>query len=346
MKNAAHFRVAIVGAGSIVSSAHLPAYQKAGVPVAGILDIDKARAAQVASEFSLPRVYDDIDALIEDQSVRVVDIAVPPHAQETMVKRIMRSGRHVICQKPLATTSARAAEIVAAANEVGARLAVNVNMRWSPAVRLLHDMLHRQLFGQISDVSLRINFWDTWETWPWLRDVDHLMILYDAIHLIDAMRHLFGEAETVYATAARLPGHSVKGETNVRMLFRYPAGFTVSIHDSADNWAEDTYAEFRVEGDQGIARGILGVWYDYPVGRPDRVEFCSRNTPGQWTAHTPPGRWVPDAWAWTMAELFDAIEQDRQPLNSGEDHIRTLRYVEAAYASIESGNVVSLSNGD
>ena len=336
------YGIALIGAGHIVCSAHLPAYRKAGFRVEGIFDIDRKRAQRVAGDFHVQKVYPTLDGLLADPEVQVVDVAVPPWAQEELVAPIARSGRHLLCQKPLAVSSGSARQVVAAAREAGVQLAVNVNTRFAPAVRYLKQMLLRGQFGQLRHADIRINYWDDWKTWPWLKDLDELVIRYDAIHVMDVMRYLLGEAESIYAAAGPVSGLQVRGETNVILVFRYASGPTAYIRDSADNWARDTCAEFRIEGDQAVAKGILGIWYDYPVGRPDRVESCTRERPGEWHVVEPPGMWAPDAWIWTMAELFDAIENVREPIHGGADHIRTLRYVEAAYRSIRTGQAVSL----
>src|SRR6187431_665160 len=78
----AHRRpLAIVGAGGIVEGAHLPAYAMAGLEVVGITDVDLERARALAEKFGIPRVYDTLDELLADDTVVVVDIAVPVAAQ-------------------------------------------------------------------------------------------------------------------------------------------------------------------------------------------------------------------------------------------------------------------------
>ena len=111
------YGIAIVGAGDIVTSAHLPAYQKMGYRVSGLFDIDQDRAQRAAADFGVPQVYRDLDALLSDDTVNVVDIAVPPWAQETMVEPIAHAGRHLLCQKPLAVQAARGAQLVATAEQ-------------------------------------------------------------------------------------------------------------------------------------------------------------------------------------------------------------------------------------
>jgi predicted dehydrogenase len=333
--------IAIIGAGAIVTSAHLPAYRSMGARVRGIYDIDSTRAERAAATFGIPETYPDLDALLNDHEVDIVDIAVPPQVQEQLVPKLITAGKHLLCQKPLAMTAMTAQTLVGLASAASVRMGVNVNMRWSPAIRAIKQLMEKEVFGPVTSVLMNVNFWDDWTTWPWLRNERELLIRYDAIHLIDSLRFLFGEAQSIYATASRLPNSPVKGETDVSLVFRYPE-FTTFIHDSADNWAGDTCAEFRIEGTDATTKGILGVWYDYPVGRDDRIDLQRNCQRGDWITFHPPGRWVPDAWAWTMAEMFDAIDSGRDPIHNGQDHVQTLKYVEAAYESIQHNRVVTL----
>src|SRR5258708_33717444 len=107
--------IGIVGAGAIVTSAHLPAYTKAGFRVAAIFDreIDRARAA--ASQFGVPRVCASVEELLADPAIGIVDIAVPPVYQPPIARAAMAAGKHLLCQKPLAWTIEEAAALVAEA---------------------------------------------------------------------------------------------------------------------------------------------------------------------------------------------------------------------------------------
>lgn len=340
------YGIALIGAGAIVNAAHLPAYHKAGFRVEGIMDLDRQRATQAASRFGLGKIYSTVDELAADEAVQIVDIAVPPQAQEMILPGIVRSGRHVLCQKPLAETVASAQQLVRVAHEAGMFLAVNLNLRWCPAIRALRHLLGQGLLGQLTSASFQVNFCETWETWPWLQNSRQLLVLYDAIHLVDCLRYLFGEPDTVFAVGSRTSSQRVLGETQVVMVFRYSAGFTAFIHDSSNNWAQDTYAEFRVEGTNATAKGILGGWYDYPIGRADQIEFVTRECPDEWIRHDLAGRWVPDAFAWSMAEIMESVSSNRSPLTSGQDHIKTLQLVEAIYQSMETGEAVHLKGED
>lgn len=124
--------VAVLGAGRIVEVVHLPAYRHAGLQVLGVYDL--------AVRHGLARVYESVQDALDDEQVRVVDIAVPPEAQMALALRSILAGKHVLCQKPLALSAQQAAELVAAAQAAGVLLAVNQQMRFSEAMRVVRAM--------------------------------------------------------------------------------------------------------------------------------------------------------------------------------------------------------------
>jgi predicted dehydrogenase len=335
--------VGIIGAGWIVDVAHLPAYQSIQGKVLGIYDIDPARSRDLADRHAVPNVYSSIEEMLANDDIEVVDIAVPPMVQEEIVPPIARSGRHILAQKPLAMSSAGGRNLVDIADDSRVRLAVNVNMRWAPAFDAVKRLVDADQFGRVTGVSIVTSFWDEWKMWPWLHDFDRLMIRQNAIHLIDWLRHLFGEAESIYATTSTRDDAVVIGDTNVVIVIRFPGGFTAHIHDSADNWAGDAVQDFRVEGTELIVKGTLGIWEGYPPGRCDTLDYCHRSEPGRWHSAPLQGQWAYDAFAWTFGELMESIETGRTPMNCGRDHLRTLEYVEAAYKSAETGQSVRLN---
>lgn len=73
--------IAIGGAGTIVATAHLPAYRKAGLPVAGTFDPDRLRADALVESYELAS-YPDLDTLLSDPRVTIVDVAITPEAQK------------------------------------------------------------------------------------------------------------------------------------------------------------------------------------------------------------------------------------------------------------------------
>src|SRR4051812_33468529 len=90
--------IVVIGAGGIVNDAHLPAYRKGQLPVAGIFDIDRGRADATARRLDLPCVYDSLGQAAEQDAV--FDVAVPPEYEFDVASQLPE-GATVLLQKPM-----------------------------------------------------------------------------------------------------------------------------------------------------------------------------------------------------------------------------------------------------
>src|SRR6266446_1276665 len=131
------FRIGILGSGFIVNDCHLVAYRKAGFNPVAIASRNREHAARVAECHSIPKVYDRCEQLLDDPSIEVLDIAVPPNAQLALIKAACgrRTVKGILAQKPLGMNYAEALEAVNACEAAGITLAVNQNMRYDQSVR-------------------------------------------------------------------------------------------------------------------------------------------------------------------------------------------------------------------
>lgn len=337
--------IAIVGAGEIVQSSHLPAYKMADFNVIGIYDIDTKKAQQVTESYQLKNCFQSLEELLEHPDVLVVDIAVPAKFQPEIVKKVVRKGKHVLCQKPLAETMEEAHEIYSAVLEAGVKGAVNQQMRWAPGIRASHTIINRGWLGELVQASIQVNVFTDWESWRWLTEIDKLEVMYHSIHYLDSIRFLFGTPEYIYADGAKFPNQKAKGETRTLIHMKFPGDTRGLIHDNHNNWAgeDDWYATFRFEGTEGVIKGTNGALYNYPIGREDTITFKSKKLePNYWFTPKLEGKWFPHAFMGTMGELLRAIEEDRKPENSIEDNLITLRMLFATYQSMKEKRPVWL----
>src|SRR4029079_2896284 len=81
-----YFRIGILGSGFIVNDCHLVAYRKAGFNPIAIASRSREHAADVARRHKIPKVHETYDQLLDDPSIEVLDIAVPPNAQLALIK--------------------------------------------------------------------------------------------------------------------------------------------------------------------------------------------------------------------------------------------------------------------
>ena len=336
------FPIGVVGAGGIVAAAHLPAYQKAGFRVEGIFDLIPERAERLAARFSIRRVFHDLDDMLRYPEIEIIDIAVPPSDQSHIAIEALCAGKHVLCQKPLAETFSDARLLVAFAAKENRQLAVNENMRWEPAMRVSRYLINEGWIGSAILATLHVNYREDWSAWPWLAQSERLTILYDAIHPIYSFRMLFGEPTGVFCCTGRSQEQIERGETRALITMEYSEQLTGFIQNSSQNQTGDDFATFRFDGTEGSIKGTLGIWYNYPVGRADTLEFSSKTrTDGFWVSKNLEGRWIPDAFIGPMSALMNAIGTDEEPENSGREHLKTLQVVEAAYRSAVERRMVS-----
>ena len=98
-------KAAIIG-GGFIGPIHVEALRRIGVEVIGILGSTPERTRPLAERMGISRVYADLDELEADSAVGSVHITSPNQAHYEQTRRLLESGRHVVCEKPLATTSA------------------------------------------------------------------------------------------------------------------------------------------------------------------------------------------------------------------------------------------------
>ncbi|MBU2669867.1 Gfo/Idh/MocA family oxidoreductase [Actinoplanes bogorensis] len=331
--------IGVVGAGAITQVAHLPAYGKAGLTVAGISDLDAGRAARVAKEFGLPRIY-TLDEMLDDPAIEIIDVAVVPEAQPAIVRRALAAGKHVLAQKPLAVDSGLGAELVTAAEEAGRSLVVNHQMRYGEGMAAARAMVEAGWIGEVTAMVIDVDIETDFTAWDWLVTSPRLDLMYHSIHYFDTVRALLGDPSTVYCVGGRRPGQAVAGETRTFTTMTFPDNERALVKVNHENHTGDQSATFRIDGSAGSIRGTIGLLYDYPHGRPDTLEVNSRVLPTDgWLPYPVTTRWIPDAFAGPMRALMREIAGVAPAPTTAADGLRTLQLVETCYASLESGSV-------
>ncbi|MBL8967333.1 MAG: Gfo/Idh/MocA family oxidoreductase [Spirochaetaceae bacterium] len=139
-------RALIVGTG-FIGPAHLEALRRLGVPVAGLVERDAETAARKARELGIERAYPSYEAALADPAVSVVHLAVPNALHAPYAEAALAAGKHVVCEKPLAATSAESERLARLARASGLVAAVNYNLRFYPLVREARERVARGDIG-------------------------------------------------------------------------------------------------------------------------------------------------------------------------------------------------------
>ncbi len=341
------FRIGVLGSGFIVNECHLVAYRKAGFNPVAIASRHREKAAQVAHRHSIPKVCETYEQLLDDKTIEVLDIAVPPDAQLALIQAACarRTVTGILAQKPLGVNYAEAVEAVRACAAAGITLAVNQNMRYDPSVRAAKVLLGDGTIGEpvLATIDMRgIPHW-----MPWQAGLGWVTLRIMSIHHLDCFRFWFGEPERIYCSTRTDPRTKFPHTDGICMyILEYPGQFRCLALD--DVWTgparegcpEDIYLKWRIEGLNGLAIGTIG-WVQDPYTTPSTIQYASKKDR---VFHCPvwTESWFPDAFAGTMGQLLIALETGAEPAISGRDHLKTMALVEAAYASAKEHKAVSV----
>jgi predicted dehydrogenase len=340
------FRIGILGSGFIVNDCHLVAYRKYGFNPVAIASRRLANARQAAERHQIASVYDSIDALLDDTSIEVLDIAVPPNAQLELIRKACqrRTVKGILAQKPLGMNYAQALEAVAACERAGIVLAVNQNMRYDQSVHAAKTLLERGVLGESVFATIDMRGIPHWM--PWHKDLGWLTLRIMSIHHLDTFRYWFGDPDRIYCSVRPDPRTTFPHHDGIAAyILEYASGLRcVGIDDTwtgpaREGCPPDIRIQWRIEGMNGLAIGDIG-WCKDPYTTPSAIKYAAK---GDRDFHTPVWQesWFPDAFAGTMAQLLVALETGAEPAISGRDNLRTMALVEAAYQSAERHRAVA-----
>jgi predicted dehydrogenase len=337
-----HKKIALIGAGGIVSSAHLPAYELSGLSIAGITDTNLQRAHALADEYKIARVYKSFEEILEDTEIEVVDIAVPAQAQPSILLAAIKAGKHILAQKPLAPTVAEAHMLLEEASKTNLVVGVNQQLRFDEGIAAAYKMVKCGWVGEVSNFSITVNLDTPWDLWGWAQQMEQLEIMVHSIHYHDVVRWFMGEPTRVYALAGKTTGQLPIGETRTISSYTFSSGATALVHANHVNRGGDNSATFRIDGDQGSIRGTLGLLYEYPIGRADTLEVNSQSkSTGGWVSYPVTTKWIPHAFIGTMGSVLAAISDGSTPRSSLADNVKTIELVHALYDSIKTGEAIT-----
>lgn len=322
--------IVIIGTGGIVTDAHLPAYRLAGLPVAGVYDLDHTKAAAVAAKWDTRAFATLNDAVATPDAV--FDLALPPAAHLDVLPKLP-DGAVVLLQKPMGRDLDEATAILELCRRKSLKAAVNFQLRFSPMMLAVADALERGWLGRLIDVEVHLNLVTPWHLFPFLKGMPRVEIAVHSIHYLDTIRAMLGNPTGVHARTLGHPSTDL-AQTRTSAIFDFAADqrVTLSINHNHDFGRRFQDASFRFEGTEGVAMIKLGLLLNYPEGEPDELWLTRRG--GDWQQVPLSGRWFPHAFIGTMSNLQRyAAGEDATLVTSVEDAWHTMAMAEAAFVS-------------
>jgi predicted dehydrogenase len=342
------YRIGILGSGFIISECHLVSYQKEGYHPVAIASRTKANAEQAAERFGIETVHEDYDALLDDTSIEVLDIAVPPMMQPALIRAACERGtvRAILAQKPLALSLAEGRSLVETCERAGILLAVNQNMRHDPSVKAGKALLASGQLGDPVFATIDMRGIPHWQ--PWQEAIGGASLKIMSIHHLDCMRYWFGEPERLFCSMRPDPRTTFAHADGIcTYVLEYASGLRAVIVD--DVWTGpaqegcpgDIRIEWRVEGMDGLAIGDIG-WCKDPYTSPSTLRHASKGD-DDFVRPDLKGAWFPDAFGGTMGDVFRALETGEPCALSARDNLGTLALIEAAQLSVHEHRAVKIS---
>lgn len=346
-------RIGLIGCG-FWANYQLAGWQELpGIEVVAVCDADRQKARAMAEQFGIAQVYTDAKTLLTTETVDIVDIITPPSTHAELVRLAIDRRVPVITQKPMATDLPTSEGIVTGCREAGVPLFVHENFRWQTSIRALKQILDSGEIGKPfrATISFCTGF-PVFANQPTLASLEQLIISDLGSHLYDVCRFLFGEPTRLFCCTTRV-NPTIRGEDVANTLIETETGVHCYVTMSFASVLEtDAFPQtlVTVEADAGS----VDLRKDFEL----RITTRSAGTRVEY-ARPPLYSWANPDYAVVHASIVDcnrnllgALRPD-SPANgaagrtgvaetTGEDNLRTVRMVQAAYESAATGQAIRL----
>jgi predicted dehydrogenase len=223
--NEAPLRIGVLGAAKITPMALIrPAREVAGVEVAAVAARDPVRAEKFASKHGVPRVHASYEALLADDAIDAIYNPLPNGLHAEWSIRALEAGKHVLCEKPIASNAAEAEQMAEAAVRTGRVLTEAFHWRYHPLAARMREVVQTEL-GEIRHVEAMLCF-----PLPFPNDIRYSWELaggamMDAgCYTVNMVRWLAGAEPEVVSAEARIARPKV--DRYMRAELRLPGGCT------------------------------------------------------------------------------------------------------------------------
>jgi len=321
--------VAVIGCGEIMNIAHLKAYQAAGITPIGCFDLNAEASAKTAAAFNIPRIYKCLEELVSDENVHIVDIAIHMNGRREAFEACCKHGKQILIQKPVAHSMAEIEQFVQMSHTAGVKVQVNQQARWAPTHAAVKILLNRGAVGRLNFIRFEMRGWqDDPNTW-YVRQ-KNMTLVDHGVHYFDLIRFFAGrEAKRVAAMHASVPGQKHISPVIYSAVIDFGDGLTAEhCFNNKVMTPEPWGMNIVLDGEEG------SIFCDFETVRLQRRD-------GGPLVFTPQKKWFPDAFLGPMADLMDAVAENREPACSLQSNVGTMRLVFGALESAETGEFVT-----
>lgn len=338
-------RIAIVGTGNI-SHAHIQAYLQfpQRCQIVSLVDIVPEKAERVKAQYHLDcDVADDHVKILGREDIDLVDVCTPPYVHAQISINALRSGKNVVCEKPMAASLEECDRMLKARDESGKLLSVIAQNRFRKPIRDLKALLDSGLAGAVKHAQINSYWWrghcyyDLWWRGTWEKEGGGCTLNH-AVHHIDMLGWMMGLPRRITAVLANTAHDNAEVEDLSCSILEYP-GALVNLTASVVHHGEDQELVFQCEKAKIGAPFSCYASVSMPNGFPERNEalekelesFVSALPALPYECHT--GQ---------LENVLSALETGSKPAIGGEDGRTTIELITAIYKSGATRTAVSL----
>lgn len=265
-------RLAIVGAGSMGGHQARQFRKVPGCELVAVCDVDATRARNFAAEHDIAAAYSDLEQMLAEANVDAVSVVTPDSFHKDAALKVIAAGKHILCEKPLATNEADAALMAASAREAGVINMINLSYRDSSALQHARDLIAEGSIGRIMHVEasylqswLTSKLWGDWRTeptWLWRLSSEHGSkgVLGDVgIHILDFASFPVGEISSVNcrlkcfdkADGNRIGDYPLDVNDSALIRVEFANGALGTVHTTRWASGHENSLRLRIFGDHG-----------------------------------------------------------------------------------------------
>ena len=334
---------AIVGLGRLSVEQLLPAFGqcKKAKPVALVSGSpDKAR--EIAAQYGILEKniynYQTYDQLKNNPDVQAIYIVLPNGLHREFVVRGAAAGKHILCEKPMATSSKECEEMIAACQKAGKKLMIAYRIQYEPYNRRVREMIKNKLFGEIKLIeSVNGQRQGDPSQWRLNKKLAGGGALPDiGLYCLNTTRFLLGEEPTeVSAMTYSTPNDPRFREVEENILFqlRFASGALLNASSGYDFHDSKRYR----------AHSTLGWMEMSPAFSYENLQLKTSRAEGKDEIMEQPRLPNKNQFALEIDHFADCVMSNKQPYTPGEEGLQDHRLMEAIYEAARTGKIIELS---
>lgn len=326
--------IALVGLGNYSTNQLAPALQETGqCYLAGIVTGTPSKAERWKQQYAIPEKnvynYETFDQIADNPDIDIIYIVLPNgmHAEYTI--RAAETGKHVICEKPMATSVEDCQRMIDACNRNGIKLSIGYRLHFEPHNKRVMELGQEQVFGKVQKIEAADSFRissdpDRWRLDPELSGGGPLMDV--GIYCVQAACYTTGEtpvAVTAEFGEVTRPEYFDEVEQSISWQMEFPGG---AVADCRSNYNENE--NFL------SAEAAKGWWRLDPAFSYSGIQGRTSEGPMDYPQVNQQAR--------QMDDFSDCILNNRQTPVPGEMGMRDVRILEAIYEAARTGNRIQL----